>query len=257
MERRVPDRERLIVALDVDDARAARALVEGLGESVAFYKVGLQLFLGAGGFEITDWLCARGKKVFLDLKFYDVPRTVGAAVRRVRGRGIDLLTVHGDRAIVQAAAAAAREGDAAASGAPAILAVTVLTSLAPEDLGELGLGGDLDALVLERARHAVRVGCAGVVASGREAGRLRSALGPAPLVVVPGIRDPDADPDDQKRTVTVEDAFGAGASYVVVGRPIRAAPRPRDAAERLQGRIAAVLGTLEGGEGPAGAVRFT
>lgn len=248
MARTSPE-DRLILALDVDDAAQARRTVEALGDAVRFYKVGLQLFLGGGGFSVTDWLRAAGKKVFLDLKFYDVPRTVGAAVGRVRGRGVSLLTVHGDAGILEAACAAlgppgpaAGRTDDRDEALPGILAITVLTSLDAADLRELGFAGEVTDLVVTRARSAMDAGCVGVVASGREVGPLRKALGEGPLLVVPGIRDAPAGPrDDQKRTVTVEEALRLGADHVVVGRPIRGAPDPRAAALQYQERIAACL----------------
>lgn len=230
--------ERLIVALDVDDGEAARRLVEGLGETVAFYKVGLQLFLGGGGFAITDWLRERGKRVFLDLKLYDVPRTVEATVQRVLGRGISFLTVHGDAAILKAATGARAAGG---EGEPLrILAVTVLTSLGPEDLREMGIERDVTDLVVARARRAAAAGCDGVIASGQEARALRNALGERLLLVVPGIRErAEEGRDDQKRTVDVEEALSLGADHLVVGRPIHGAPDPAAAARRFQDRIVA------------------
>lgn len=253
---RISPEDRLILALDVDDSDQARRTVEALGDAVRFYKVGLQLFLGGGGFSVTDWLRAAGKKVFLDLKFYDVPRTVGAAVGRVRGRGVSLLTVHGDAGILEAACAALAPPEPAEAppdpadgrgtdrgeALPGILAITVLTSLEAADLRELGFAGDMADLVVMRARRAVEAGCVGVVASGREVGPLRSGLGEEPLLVVPGIRDAPAGlRDDQKRTVTVEEALRLGADHVVVGRPIRGAPDPKAAALQYQERIAACL----------------
>lgn len=242
---RVPSQDRLILALDVDDADEARRTVEALGEAVHFYKVGLQLFLGGGGFAVTEWLRSSGKKVFLDLKFYDVPRTVGAAVDRVRGRGVSLLTVHGGAGILEAACGALASGVPTSEeepGAPGILAITVLTSLDAADLRAFGFVGEVTDLVVARARRALEAGCVGVVASGRELERLRGALGEEPLLVVPGIRDtPAGAGDDQKRTVTVEEAFRLGADHVVVGRPIRGAQDPRAAALRYQERIAACL----------------
>lgn len=241
----IPREDRLILALDVDDADQARRTVEDLGDAVRFYKVGLQLFLGGGGFAMTEWLRSADKKVFLDLKFYDVPRTVGAAVGRVRGRGVSLLTVHGDAGILEAACGALAPGEptsVAESGAPGILAITVLTSLDAGDLEAFGFAREVTHLVVTRARRAVEAGCVGVVASGRELGPLREALGEEPLLVVPGIRDVPTGPrDDQKRTVTVEEALQLGADHVVVGRPIRDAPDPRAAALQYQERIAACL----------------
>lgn len=230
----IPTAERLIFALDVDSPAAARALVEELGDAVVFYKVGLELFMTGGLFELVDWLVARGKKVFVDLKFFDVPATVAAAVRRLSGRGVTFTTVHGNDAILKAAAEA--KGDVK------ILAVTVLTSLDRGDLDDLGFACDVDKLVLSRARRALEIGCDGVISSGREAAALRRDLDERLLVIVPGIRPVENQPvDDQKRTVDVEEAFELGADYIVVGRPIKNAPDRRAAALDIQRRIAAAV----------------
>jgi len=229
-----PRRERLIVALDVPSTEQARALVERLGDSACFYKIGLELLTSGGAFELLDWLVRRGAKVFVDLKLYDIPETVRRAVANLRGRGASFLTVHGHRSIMEAAAAA--KGDLR------ILAVTVLTSFDRRDLEEMGASGDVAGLVLARARGAAESGCDGVVASGLEAPRLKAAFGERLLVVAPGIRpaQPRAG-DDQKRTVDVAQAFANGADYIVVGRPIRDAADPRAAAEAIQDTIAGIF----------------
>jgi orotidine-5'-phosphate decarboxylase len=230
----IPNRERLIFALDVANAAAARDLVERLGDSVSFYKLGLELFMSGGYYELLDWLVARGKKIFVDLKFFDVPATVGAAVRQLRHRGVTLTTVHGNQAIMEAAAAA--KGDVK------VLAVTVLTSLDRGDLDDLGFSVDVEKLVLSRARRALETGCDGVVSSGLEAPLLRQFLDQRLLVVTPGIRPVENKPaDDQKRTVDVAQAFRNGADYIVIGRPIRDASEPRAAAEAIQQTIAGVF----------------
>ena len=228
----IPSPERLIFALDVPSTEEAQQLVDKLGESVGFYKIGLELFMAGGYFELLDRLNRRGKKVFADLKFFDVPQTVKRAVARLAGRGAYFATVHGNEAMLQAACEA--KGDLR------ILAVTVLTSLDEKDLGDLGFECSPKELVLSRARRALEVGCDGVVSSGLEAAELRSELGHKFLVVTPGIR-PVANVDDQKRTVNVEQAFLNGADYIVVGRPIRDAPDPRVAAENIQRIIAGVF----------------
>jgi orotidine-5'-phosphate decarboxylase len=227
----IPDRERLIFAMDVADPQAARLLVEKLGDAVVFYKLGLELFMSGGYFELLDWMVARGKKIFVDLKFFDVPATVAAAVRQLSGRGVTFATIHGNQAIMEAAAAA--KGDVK------ILAVTVLTSLDRGDLDDLGFAVDVEKLVLSRARRALEAGCDGVVSSGLEAPLLREFIDHRLLVVTPGIRPVENKPvDDQKRTVDVAQAFANGADYIVVGRPIRDAADPRAAAEAIQQTIA-------------------
>ncbi len=230
----VPLRERLIFALDVADAQAARSLVERLGTSVRFYKLGLELFMGGEYFGLIDWLAARGVRIFVDLKFFDIPATVAAAVRQLRGRGVSFATVHGNQSIMEAAGAA--KGDVQ------VLAVTVLTSLDRGDLDDLGFQCDIEQLVLSRARRALAAGCDGVVASALEVRALRAALGDRLLVVTPGVRPVDNRPmDDQKRVVSVAEAFAAGADHIVVGRPIRDAADPQAAAEAIQQQIAAAL----------------
>ena len=230
----IPPRERLIFAMDVAGPDQARRLTEQLGDSVVFYKLGLELFMAGGYFELVDWMVARGKKVFVDLKFFDVPATVGAAVRQLRDRGVAFATVHGNQAIMEAAAAA--------KGEVKILAVTVLTSLDRGDLDDLGFACDVEKLVLSRARRAFEAGCDGVISSGLEAPMLRQHVDQRLVVVTPGIRPVENKPvDDQKRTVDVAQAFANGADYIVVGRPIRDAAEPRAAAEAVQATIASIF----------------
>lgn len=233
MGRETPRRERLIVALDVPTAAAARALVEKLGDSVGFYKIGLELSTSGELLELADWLVGRGHKVFADLKFYDIPETVRRAVANLRGRGIGFLTVHGNRAIMEAAA---RE-----KGEIKILAVTVLTSLDQHDLAEMGYRGEVGQLVLERSAGALAAGCDGVIASGLEAAAIKSRFGRKLLVVTPGVRPAGAGAADQKRTVDVAQAFRNGADYIVVGRPVRDAADPKAAAESIQNAIASIF----------------
>lgn len=230
----IPSRDRLIFAMDVADASEARQTVEQLGDSVQFYKIGLELFMAGGYFELLDWMVARDKKLFVDLKFFDIPATVAAAVKRLNGRGVTFTTVHGNQAIMEAAAAAKEDVK--------VLAVTVLTSLDRGDLDDLGFQCDVQQLVLSRAKRALATGVDGVVSSGMEAEMLRNHLDHKLLVVTPGIRPVDNRPaDDQKRVLTPTAAFQAGADYIVVGRPIRDAADPRAAAERIQAEIAAVF----------------
>jgi len=227
--------DRLIVALDVPEAEDARALVDRIGEHAGFYKIGLELFMSGGAFELLDWLKQKDKQVFVDLKFFDIPATVARAVSRLNGSGAKFVTVHGNDSMMQAAAEAAQDVD--------VLAVTVLTSLDRGDLDDLGFSCDVDELVLSRATRAVQNGCAGVVASGREAQAIREAVGDKLLIVSPGIRPVDNRSDDQKRMVTVPQAFANGADYIVVGRPVRDAQDPARAAAEIQAQIAAAVGT--------------
>lgn len=230
----IPRNERLIVALDLPNADEAKRLVDELDIAVSFYKIGLELFTAGGYFELLEWLVKRGKKVFVDLKFFDVPETVRSAVRGLRHRGVTFATVHGNQAMLEAAGR--DKGDVK------ILAVTVLTSLDRGDLEDLGFACDVERLVLSRARRALQAGCDGVISSGLEAPALRRELGGRLLVVTPGIRPVENRPiDDQKRTVDVAQAFANGADYIVVGRPIRTASEPRSAAQSIQDTIATIF----------------
>jgi orotidine-5'-phosphate decarboxylase len=221
----IPLRERLIFALDVSFVDEAKALVEQLGDSVMFYKLGLQIFMAGGYYELIEWLRERGKKVFVDLKFFDVPQTVKSAVIQLKNRGADFVTVHGNDKILEAAVAH--------KNGMKILAVTVLTSLDEGDLNDLGFKCNVEELVFSRAKRALEIGCDGVISSGLEVPRLRRDIGEQLLFVTPGIR-PVANIDDQKRTVDVKEAFLNGADYIVVGRPIKEAKDPQKAAEDIQ-----------------------
>ncbi|MFW5816091.1 MAG: orotidine-5'-phosphate decarboxylase [Wenzhouxiangella sp.] len=222
----IPERERLIFALDVPDPERAIRLVDALGEAVVFYKLGLELFLSGGYFELAAELKRRQKRIFADLKLFDIPATVGRAVAQLARHEVDFLTVHGNDAMLRAAVAE--------RGRTGILAVTALTSLDRGDLDDLGFDCDIEALVLSRARRALEIGCAGVISSGLEAAALRQRVDPALVVVCPGIRPVDNDGGDQKRTLSVSQAFAAGADYIVVGRPIRDAADPKAAADGIQ-----------------------
>jgi orotidine-5'-phosphate decarboxylase len=231
----IPARDRLIFALDVPDRAAAVAWMDRLGDSVSFYKIGLELLAGGDWFRVLDELAGRGRKIFADLKFHDVPATVAGAVRGLAQRPITFATVHCDsRAMLEAAAAA--------KGPLRLLAVTVLTSNDANDLAALGVAGDPADVVIERARLAQVAGIDGVVCSGADLPRLRDALGRELLTVCPGIRPAGPSGDDQKRTVDVPTAFAQGADYIVVGRPIRNAPDPRAAAEAIVAQIERALG---------------
>jgi orotidine-5'-phosphate decarboxylase len=229
----IPRRERLIAALDVPTAAQARALVEGLGSSVAFYKIGLELATSGEYFTLLDWLVKRGNRVFCDLKLHDIPETVRRAVANLRGRGVTFLTVHADRGVMEAAA---KE-----KGEVGILAVTVLTSTSQGDLAAQGYVGRLEDLVLARAGTAADLGCDGVICSGLEVAAIKAKLGTRLLAVTPGIRPAGGELADQKRVVDVAQAFKNGADYIVVGRPIRDAKDPAAAAEAIQSTVASIF----------------
>ena len=236
-DKNITSKDRLIFAMDVPDCDRARELATELGEAVTFYKIGLELMMSGGYFELLDWMLARDKKVFCDLKFFDIPATVGSAVRQLKDRGATFVTVHGNQSIMEAAAA--NKGDSLK-----VLGVTVLTSLDRGDLDDLGFDCDIESLVLSRARRALEAGCDGVISSGLEVPKLREHIDSKLLVITPGIRPVDNKPaGDQKRVVTVETAFSNGADYIVVGRPIRDADEPRAAAEALQASIATQVET--------------
>ncbi len=228
----IPPAERLIVALDVPTADAARAQVGTLGDTVRFYKIGMELLMAPGFFELLDWLKAQDKKVFVDLKFFDIPETVARAVRNLAERGADFCTIHGNQSIMEAAAKAK-------SGNLKVLAVTALTSLDQGDLQDLGFACDIADLVLSRARRALQAGCDGVVSSGLEVERLRREAPHELICVTPGIRPVENRVEaDQKRVMTPAAAIAAGADYLVVGRPIRDAADPRAMAISIQSEIA-------------------
>lgn len=230
-------RERLIVALDVPNIVQARNVVAALGDTVSFYKLGLQQVFG-GGLGLADELFRLGKKVFLDAKLTDIAATVGNATTNIARTGTEFLTVTGDAPIVRAAVEAR-----AAAGArkPLILAVTVLTSLDQKDLEDMGFTMPLDELVVHRALKAKEAGADGVIASGFEAAKLRALLGPEMRIVTPGIRSADSPKDDQKRVMTAGEAIRAGADHVVVGRDILRAADPAAKARAILDDIASAL----------------
>ncbi|HSW13222.1 MAG TPA: orotidine-5'-phosphate decarboxylase [Solimonas sp.] len=231
----IPPNERLIAALDVPTAPEARALVLRLGDSVSFYKIGMELLMAPGFFELLDWLKAEDKKVFVDLKFFDIPETVARAVKNLSERGADFCTIHGNQSIMEAAAKAK-------SGNTKVLAVTALTSLDQGDLNDLGFQVDVAELVLSRARRALQAGCDGVVSSGLEVERLRREAPRELICVTPGIRPVENRVEaDQKRIMTPTAAIKAGADYLVIGRPIRDAADPRAMALAIQNEIAEAL----------------
>ena len=228
-------RDRLIVALDVSTAAEAQKIVAAVGASASTFKVGNQLFTAEGPAVVRE-LVASGRKVFLDLKFHDIPNTVGAAVRSAAGLGVSMLTVHasGGAKMLRAAADAAKS----AKNPPLLLAVTVLTSLGDADLQEIGVSGRAEDQVLRLAELARNNGCLGVVASPAEVKKLREMLGTGFAIVTPGVRPAGADAGDQARIATPGDAIRNGATYLVVGRPITEAKDPARAAEAILKEIA-------------------
>lgn len=227
-------RERLIVALDAPSAEAARALVDRLGDSVSFYKVGMELIYGGGGLALARELMGSGRRVFVDLKLHDIPHTVERATAQIATLGATFLTVHAYPQTMCAAKAGA-EG----SGLK-LLGVTVLTSADDSDLAEAGYASGVRALVSRRARQAEEIGLDGIVASPAEAAALR-AEGRRLILVCPGVRPAGGEAGDQKRVATPARAIADGADYLVVGRPITAAPDPRSAAEAIVAEIGAQL----------------
>jgi len=235
--------ERLIFPLDVPTAEAAKEWVDRLDGIVSFFKVGLELY-AASGVSLVPYLVERGKKVFLDLKYYDIPETVEGAVRGVAHSGATFLTVHGNPKIVKAAVKARGGSDMK------LLAVTVLTSFDDDDMKDMGFERTVRDVVLLRAQKAFEAGCDGVISSPREAGLIRNMIsaeagrdGGKFLIVTPGIRPSNASKDTHRRHSTPSDAIRAGADYLVVGRPIREAANPRGVAEEV---VAEMQGAFEG-----------
>jgi len=225
---------RLIIPLDLPTVAEARAIVEALGEAVSFYKVGLELFATGGGMDLARELKAKGKQVFLDWKLHDIGTTVQRAAAVLADSGCDFLTVHGEPQVMEAAVRGRGRSNLK------ILAVTVLTSLSDADLLEMGFSETARSLVERRIHQAVKAGCDGVVASPHEAALARAIGGKDFLVVTPGVRPDWSARNDQARAATPADALKAGASHLVVGRPITAANDPREAALRVAGEMAGV-----------------
>lgn len=223
-------RQHLVVALDVSSAAAARKIVAAVGDSALTYKVGMQLFTAEGPSVVRD-LVASGRRVFLDLKYHDIPTTVAAAVREAANLGLGMLTVHagGGGKMLRAAVDSARSVNPALM----VLGVTVLTSMDEQDLDKVGVHGQVVDQVLRLAGLAIANGCQGVVASAMEAAQLRADLGDDFLIVTPGVRPAGKDHGDQSRVVTPSEAIAAGATYIVVGRPITAAANPGEEARTI------------------------
>ena len=224
--------DRLIFALDVAEVNEAKDIVSELDESVNFYKIGMELLMTGKYFELLNWLVEHDKKVFVDLKFFDVPETVGRTIARLSDYGATFATVHGNQALMEKAAQNKKNLK--------ILAVTALTSLDKGDLDDLGFDCDVQDLVISRAKRAFEAGCDGVVSSGLEVPFLRKYVDNKLIAVTPGIR-PVANDDDQKRVVDVATAFNNGSDYIVVGRPIKNAENRYKAASDIQKIIHSVF----------------
>ncbi|HVM92084.1 MAG TPA: orotidine-5'-phosphate decarboxylase [Terriglobales bacterium] len=236
MGEKIDPRQRLIIALDVPNADAARKIVAAVGDSASTYKVGMQLYTAEGPAVVRD-LVASGRRVFLDLKFHDIPNTVGAAVREAAKLGVDMLTVHaggGGKMLRGALEAAAKVNPKLL-----VLAVTVLTSLNDEDLGTIGIRGGASEQVLRLAALALGNGYKGIVASAQECAALRREFGHDFTIVTPGVRPAGSGHDDQARVVTPAEAIAAGATHIVVGRPITEAPDPAAEARAILSQMAA------------------
>ena len=224
--------DRLIFALDVPEIDQAKDIVTELDNSVNFYNIGMEMLMTGGYFELLNWLIERDKKVFVDLKFFDVPETVGRTIARLSDYGATFATIHGNQALMEKAAE--NKNDLK------ILAVTALTSLDRGDLDDLGFDCDVQDLVISRARRAFEAGCDGIVSSGLEVPYIRKYVDNKLIAVTPGIR-PVANDDDQKRVVDVATAFKSGSDYIVVGRPIKNAENRYQAASDIQKIIRSVF----------------
>ena len=224
--------DRLIFALDIPEVAKAKEIVVELDDSVNFYKIGMELLMTGQYFELLDWLIAKDKKVFVDLKFFDVPETVGRTIARLSRYGATFATIHGNQALMEKAAENKNNLK--------ILAVTALTSLDRGDLDDLGFKCNVKDLVISRAKRAFEAGCDGIVSSGLEVPYIREYVDNKLIAVTPGIR-PVANDDDQKRVVDVATAFKSGSDYTVVGRPIKNAENRYRAASNIQKIIQSVF----------------
>ena len=224
--------DRLIFALDIPEVAKAKEIVVELDDSVNFYKIGMELLMTGQYFELLDWLIAKDKKVFVDLKFFDVPETVGRTIARLSQYGATFATIHGNQALMEKAAENKNNLK--------ILAVTALTSLDRGDLDDLGFKCNVKDLVISRAKRAFEAGCDGIVSSGLEVPYIREYVDNKLIAVTPGIR-PISNDDDQKRVVDVATAFKSGSDYVVIGRPIKNAENRYEAASNIQKIIQSVF----------------
>ena len=224
--------DRLIFALDVPEVSQAKDIVTELDDSVNFYKIGMELLMTGQYFELLNWLIEKDNKVFVDLKFFDVPETVGRAIARLSDYGATFATIHGNQALMEKAVENKNNLK--------ILAVTALTSLDRGDLDDLGFDCDVKELVISRAKRAFEAGCDGIVSSGLEVPYIREYVDNKLIAVTPGIR-PVANADDQKRVVDVATAFKSGSDYIVVGRPIKNAENRYQAALNIQKIIQSVF----------------
>ena len=227
--------DRLIFALDLPEIDQAKDIVTELDDSVNFYKIGMEILMTGGYFELLNWLIKKDKKVFVDLKFFDVPETVGRTIARLSDYGATFATIHGNQSLMEKAAE--NKNDLK------ILAVTALTSLDRGDLDDLGFECDLKELVISRAKRAFEAGCDGIVSSGLEVPYIRKYVDNKLIAVTPGIR-PVTNDDDQKRVVDVATAFKSGSDYIVVGRPIKNAENRYQAASDIQKIIRSVFETV-------------
>ena len=225
-------KDRLIFALDLPEVSSAKKIVVELDDSVNFYKIGMELLMTGQYFELLDWLIEKDKKVFVDLKFFDVPETVGRTIARLSDYGATFATIHGNQALMEKAAENKNNLK--------ILAVTALTSLDRGDLDDLGFKCNVKDLVISRAKRAFEAGCDGIVSSGLEVPYIREFVDSKLIAVTPGIR-PVANEDDQKRVVDVVTAFKSGSDYIVVGRPIKNAENRYQAASNIQKIIQSVF----------------
>ena len=224
--------DRLIFALDLPEIDQAKDIVTELDDSVNFYKIGMEMLMTGGYFELLNWLIEKDKKVFVDLKFFDVPETVGRTIARLSDYGATFATIHGNQALMEKAVE--NKNDLK------ILAVTALTSLDRGDLDDLGFDCDVKELVISRAKRAFEAGCDGIVSSGLEVPYIRKYVDNKLIAVTPGIR-PVVNDDDQKRVVDVATAFKCGSDYIVVGRPIKNAENRYQAASDIQKIIRSVF----------------